>query len=576
MKHPWAIWVAFVACVCAAASALAWLGATMLRLERAEFQMRQQSAVDERVQLALWRMESALAPLIAEEGARPFFTYSAFYPTERAYTRMFEAVHKGDVLVASPLLTLASDRVLLHFQFAPDGALTSPQVPGGNMRDLAESRYINSAQLETAVQRLDTLRTGISQPSMQMACSIDSEAQNAELMNRFEPQVAQSVRQSRGTIEYEKRAWNMQKVKTTAQEVGGEVAQDPLLAAWIGDFLILGRGVRVGNSRFLQGCWLNWPAIRAELQATVADLIPGASLEPVRDDADESTRRLAALPIKLVPGSPATLTEVPWSPLRVSLTIAWAGLLLSAGAIALVLASALALSERRAAFVSAVTHELRTPLTTFRLYTEMLRDQMVADPKTRSAYLETLHSESSRLGHLVENVLSFARLERGRSIVRRDLLTPRALLDRAWPALEATAQRGGMALVRDCAQAEVTLRTDASIVEQILSNLLDNATKYASTSGDRRIQVSCELSEKHVMIKVRDHGPGLSERALSRLFRPFSKSAHDAAASAPGVGLGLALSRRLARALGGDLRLIENSNAGACFGLQLEIERRVT
>ena len=64
-------------------------------------------------------MDSALAPLIAEEGTRPYFTYTAFYPAERAYTHMFEVVEKGDVLVASPLLTYASPRVRCTSSSAP-------------------------------------------------------------------------------------------------------------------------------------------------------------------------------------------------------------------------------------------------------------------------------------------------------------------------------------------------------------------------------------------------------------------------------------------------------------------------
>ena len=84
-------------------------------------------------------------------------------------------------------------------------------------------------------------------------------------------------------------------------------------------------------------------------------------------------------------------------------------------AIGLVLGGALSLSERRGTFVSAVTHELRTPLTTFRLYTEMLDEGMVASGESQRNYMKTLRSEADRLGHLVENVLSFARLERGRA-----------------------------------------------------------------------------------------------------------------------------------------------------------------
>src|SRR5262249_25010336 len=127
MKRPGWIWLAFGLCVALAALAMTRVGAMALELERAEAPARRQSALDENVQLALWRMDSALAPLIAEEGMRPYFTYNAFYPAERAYTHMFEMLKKGDVLVASPLLTYASPRIRLHFQFGPDGRLGSPQ-----------------------------------------------------------------------------------------------------------------------------------------------------------------------------------------------------------------------------------------------------------------------------------------------------------------------------------------------------------------------------------------------------------------------------------------------------------------
>ena len=80
----------------------------------------------------------------------------------------------------------------------------------------------------------------------------------------------------------------------------------------------------------------------------------------------------------------------------------------------MLLAGVVALSERRAAFVSSVTHELRTPLTTFRMYADMLARGMVPDAERRQQYLETLRTEAERLTHLVENVLSYARLERGR------------------------------------------------------------------------------------------------------------------------------------------------------------------
>src|SRR5262249_42734307 len=115
------------------------------------------------------------------------------------------------------------------------------------------------------------------------------------------------------------------------------------------------------------------------------------------------------------------------------------------------------------------------------------------------------------------------------------------------------------------------VHTDVSIVDQVLSNLVDNASKYAKSSKDRRIHLEASIVGDRLTLAVRDHGPGLGPKAGRRLFRPFSKSAGDAATSAPGIGLGLALSRRLARTLGGELRLSQNGPDGACFVLTLPL-----
>jgi signal transduction histidine kinase len=580
MKRPGLIWVVFGLCVAAAAAAMARLGTMALELERAEARLRRQAALDENVQLALWRMDSALATLIAEEGARPYFTYSAFYPAERAYTHMFEVVEKGDLLVPSPLLTFNSPRVLLHFQFGPDGRLSSPQVPDGNMRELAESRFLRPQLLEESALRLAKLTLIVSPKAMSMACTSDlsSQANAVELAYQFpSPANDEQIVQSRGSKEYTMRTLNAQKAQNASRDQSfafasvDPVSQGPVQAAWIGDALVLGRRVRVANATFLQGCWLDWETIRSDLLVTVVDLLPNARLEPVLGAEEAPTRGLASLPARLVLDPVAGDVDTGWSPVRLSLWIAWGCLAVAAIAVAMLLGGALSLSGRRGAFVSAVTHELRTPLTTFRLYTEMLTEGMVDGPEARASYLWTLRSEADRLGHLVENVLAFARIERGRSIDRNDLLTAREILDRVRPSLTARAEQGGMVLEIVKSPPEVRLRTDVSVVEQVLANLVDNASKYANGTADRRIHLDVETSGPRLALVVSDHGPGLPDRALRRLFRPFSKSAHDAAQSAPGIGLGLALSRRLARALGGDLRLQNNGPQGAAFTLLLPL-----
>lgn len=118
---------------------------------------------------------------------------------------------------------------------------------------------------------------------------------------------------------------------------------------------------------------------------------------------------------------------------------------------------------------------------------------------------------------------------------------------------------------------DTAVRTDVSAVEQIVANLMDNACKYSAGGEDRRIHVHIQADARWLRLRVTDHGPGVAADVVRRLARPFCRSAQEAANSAPGVGLGLALSRRLARQSGGDLTLVPNAAAGACFELKLPV-----
>jgi signal transduction histidine kinase len=573
MKRFGAVWLIFGLCVVLAAGAMARLGATTLALERAEAGARRQAGLEENLQLALWRMDSALAPLMAEESARPYFAYSPLYPAERAFNAMFAEIRKGDVLMPSPLLTFTSPQIRLHFQYGPDGRLSSPQVPAGNIRDLAESRYLAPELIERATGRLNELGELVGRQELAAALTAEEPAimglTNSIVACAPEPKSKSSneyMMRSRST----KLAQNSQVAEAVPSSARSTLHQGPLQVVWIGPTLILARRVRVEEGMFLQGCWLDWDVIRLDLVASVADLLPNASLEPVPTLAPGGlvpARMLASIPARLVPGSASDGPELPWSPVRLSLWIAWACLTLAAVSVGLVLRGALSLSERRGTFVSAVTHELRTPLTTFRLYTEMLDEGMVVGAETQRTYLKTLRSEADRLGHLIENVLAFARLERGRAADGREIIAPADLLDRLVPRLAARARQAGMELTVSPLDIQANVRVNLSVVDQILSNLVDNAVKYAGSVTDRRIHLELAPAGRWLSLSVRDHGPGLPPKVVRRLFRPFSKSAHDAAQSAPGVGLGLALSRRLARALGGDLRLGENTPLGASFAL---------
>ena len=238
--------------------------------------------------------------------------------------------------------------------------------------------------------------------------------------------------------------------------------------------------------------------------------------------------------------------------------------------VAILLHGVLQLSERRASFVSAVTHELRTPLTTFQMYSEMLSEGMV-EPAKQGTYLQTLRSEADRLAHLVENVLQYAKLERSRSGWQQKATDVGLLIDTMRERLAGRAAQCGLEVVWTVPDelAQTAVWTNASAVEQIMFNLLDNACKYGVPSELGRIDVSVTTSGEAgdwVLIGVRDYGPGVPRDAERRMFQPFSRK--DEVGPAPGVGLGLTLCRRMAKQLGGKLEF-HRPESGAEFRLRL-------
>jgi len=619
MNRPWHIWTAFVLCLTVVLVAMGWISVSAWQSDQArvraqqeraealrqEAEMRGQAAWDEKVRVALWRLDSELAPFVAQESIRPYFAYSSFLPIDRAYGRMFADRGGGDMLIPSPLLSGKSQSIRVHFQFEPDGTLTSPQVPRDDNRELAVSNFIAETTIDEAQSQLNEVAALLDrdrlaallpdeQPtpeevyvippfaqtpgqrvaSRQQQSDLQRQGRHAVELNNRSQIVANSA-----TIMYENQKWNWRNNPWLPSTDISGVLMKPL---WVGHQLVLARRVLVGGKEYLQGCLLDWPFIKQWLLENIEDILPEADLEPVPEaSAEEEPHMLAALPVRLLPGTrpaevlmqatPNAGREGALSPIFMTLAIAWTCVLLAAVAVAALVAGVIRLSERRASFVTAVTHELRTPLTTFQMYAEMLSEGMVSDEKQQKHYLGTLRLEALRLAHLVENVLSYARLERGRGHSRLQTVTLERLVEPIAKRLTDRARQAGMELVveNDGQAARAKVRANASASEQILLNLVDNACKYARGAADKRIHLAFRHNGSTAEVRLRDHGPGVSPSARRRLFRSFSKSAHEAARTPPGVGLGLALSRRLARDMGGDLRLDEAIGDGACFVLTL-------
>lgn len=608
MMRPRYVWLAFFMCLGVACAAMGWLSHTVLRLEHVELQTTRQS---ENERLALWRMDSSLVPLISRESARPAHEYFPFYQPENVYTRMFNKVDSSLLQNRSPLMGEDTPLIRLHFQFSQDCRLTSPQVPTESWRDFAEGAgFTTFEKIQSARNELTELELRLDFDELSRVVESEDEfiespmdeqqAMNAapnqpgipqfQSENVFEQQLAQPLQQKaaqqaeRSRQEFSRRDKATRGGRTAyganagkGKAVDAELPKPdrvagPLRGVWVDDALLLVRLVKVGEASYIQGCLLDWPAIRDILMEDITDLLPAAALAPAKVDSPAGHRlQLAMLPVRLVPGAAPAVVVAGLTPMRFSLVMAWCGLVLAAIAVAGLLFSALRLSERRGSFVSAVTHELRTPLTTFRLYTEMLEEGKVATEEKRQTYLQTMRVEAERLGHLVENVLSYARLEATSRAVREDV-DLREMLDRLGQSLRDRAERSNMRLEINIPDEDPwVVSADSAGVERIVFNLVDNACKYASEVDECRIHVECRREDRGISLVVRDHGRGINRKETRKLFRAFSKSADEAAHSAPGVGLGLALCRRLARNMGGKLQIDHKVRDGACFVLTLPV-----
>ena len=528
----------------------------MLALERNE-QRLALSAESER--LALWRMESQLLPLVLEESTCDYnelAEYGADSDSVAPYARCY---FRSDSMGGTELLWT-------H-------ATTPEDLQSGGILKLAElvERDVRDPIF------FNTLGESISNEGALLAGNTN--APGTHLANQ-EPLGNTMQQMQRSESEFRSRANNNfpadaqfmnQALRLSGGELWGTSETNPMTAFWIDNRLYLARHVGSSSLQQAEGCLLDWNVLKPTLIDSIRDLFPEADLVPLDPDEPGDHETLANLPIRLIPGTPVLSNLPVSSALKPTLIVAWSCFLLSAVAIGGLLFGVVRLSERRAAFVSAVTHELRTPLTTFRLYSDLLSDRESISPEKYDGYIETLKNESERLEYLIENVLSWSRLEQSAETQVIENLAWNEFFERIESSLRDRATLAGMTLDTADAVDESSLRFrgNRTAVERILFNLIDNSCKYAKQSEDKRIHIDLQQIEDSVSIRIRDHGPGIPRELQTRLFQPFSKSAEEAARSAPGIGLGLSLSRRLARDMQGRLNLVESSSGGVTFELQL-------
>lgn len=238
-------------------------------------------------------------------------------------------------------------------------------------------------------------------------------------------------------------------------------------------------------------------------------------------------------------------------------------------------------TERRASalkseFVANVSHELKTPLALVRMFAEMLQSGRVASDEKRAEYLEIIVRESERLTSLIENVLDFAKVERGHAsydFVDGDLAE---VVRRAVGVYRYRAEREGVEIRFEEGDELPVVRLDGRAIELVVINLLDNALKYALGGKTIFVEVR-KRGEREVMVAVRDEGPGIPDAEKERIFERFVRGAtaqpKDGRSPVRGSGIGLSLVRAIVESHGGRTWVDSEAGRGATFHFVLPSRR---
>lgn len=231
-------------------------------------------------------------------------------------------------------------------------------------------------------------------------------------------------------------------------------------------------------------------------------------------------------------------------------------------------AQAEAANNAKATFLTAMSHELRTPLNAIGGYTDLLSLGLGGPITTQQVdYLERIRRSQQHLLGIISDLLNFSSIEAGHLDYVIEPIPFKDVIDGVMPLVEAQAQTKGVRLARGKFALNARGLGDRTKVDQILVNLLSNAIKFTKRGGS--VTVSTTSTEATTSMSVADTGSGIPAEKLEAIFEPFVQLGRSLSSSHEGMGLGLSISRDLARAMKGDLKVSSVAGVGSTFTLSL-------
>ncbi|MBL4590627.1 MAG: hypothetical protein JKY96_01570, partial [Phycisphaerales bacterium] len=385
-------WVIFWAGVCIVLATLGWASYSVYQLETRNAEVQAGAQRQELIRLALWRIDSRIAPIIALEASRPYTEYEQLQISPDDLFRKAGFAASG----TSPFSGQSQSFARQYFQYDneeeqdPQIALSGAAGGGSNVYSTTldsdgfregERAAESAAPVVLADSELNKKQTGYDFKARKAIADIA--AQNVESLPKDDRADEQKSERARGeygfaddvmdvimeeSVEFgfagsaaPSRAFEAIITNSLGVQVGGLTPQ------WmIGEDgssqLVLVRTVTVDGKSFTQGVWLDWPALNADLIDAVEDILPASSITSGPWADEQESYPLATIPASFMPGGSIALPAQSLTPAMIAMAVTWLAIIIAIAAIGLVLRAAIQLSERRGRFVTAVTDELRTPL----------------------------------------------------------------------------------------------------------------------------------------------------------------------------------------------------------------------
>jgi signal transduction histidine kinase len=232
------------------------------------------------------------------------------------------------------------------------------------------------------------------------------------------------------------------------------------------------------------------------------------------------------------------------------------------------------LNKMKNDFIATVSHELKTPLASMRVLVDTLLEGNVKDEAQTEEYLRMTSKENERLSRMIDNFLTFSRMERNKKAFTISDVKPAAIANDAAEAVKAKFAANNCQFAVDIADNLPDIQADHDAMVTVLVNLLDNACKY--TGDQKQITLKVFAENNSVCFVVSDNGIGLAQRHIRKIFDSFYQVDSSLARKAEGCGLGLSIVKFIVDAHKGAISVDSKPGKGSTFTVKIPISARVT